>query len=1360
MESTVLNQQNVSHTTQWIRHLWWPCARLLCVLFVLGWFAGCGKSSNWQFNLECPVYTQLRDQSAYENASTYDDPEVDYSKQPRTPYRDFMVSVQKEQACLVMRWTTAEGIKQKVQYVEVDSTGAIKALSDTTGLYSLTPGFAIPPEEVKDSETSWYLYMIRRSPELDKKPHKEKCDIATDPKHTCFPDDLTKQNNNPCWFYLQVQPDTLGDESFKVAAVPQRCQICSREICGNKVDDDCDGQTDENCEAEKCHHPGKTRPCYTGAAGTKGLGLCADGVETCQDDLTWSTCEGEKLPGKEVCNGLDDNCDGKTDEGIVDCCVVGMRRPCYDGPAGNAGKGICTQGTNLCTFDVASGGGKWDTNCVGSVLPANKEECNGKDDDCDGLVDNDVPGISGSCSTGLPGDCQQGTKTCQSGAVVCAPNVQPGEQSETCNGKDYDCNGQVDELAPLVGTPCDVSGQKGPCLKGVYTACKGGKLICSVTFAKEAKERCDDGIDNDCDGNIDDKDSQCACKAGTVEACYTGPSGTRGKGVCADGKRTCDASGRWGPCTNETKPTTETCDGKDNDCNGSIDDAVPGGGTTCFVIGGTGQCGYGKYTCRSGKWVCTPSTTKKTESCSNSGIATDDDCDSLIDEGCNCSPNATQSCYRGPAFTQNVGNCRVGQQTCGTNKRWGGCIGEVLPAQEKCDGQDNDCDGVTDEEDVQIGQTCTITSAKGICRPGRKACVSGKIVCRANAGKATEFCNGLDDDCDGQVDETDAKLNTPCTVKGETGVCALGKTTCQGGVLTCTKTTNKSKEICDGKDNDCDGQTDEMDQDSETPPLCPLQNSLCKGATKFCAGAQKWLGACSANDYLRQSSDYEPREKSCDNKDNDCDGKVDSINGAPLSRACYGGAAQTKDIGECNGGTQTCTSGKWGVCVGEAIPSVELCGNQKDDDCDGDVDEASACNNCWGDVLDGELVVSASVVLDTEKRAGKQAPDLIPFEVLAIGKNTLKLQLPSGLPAMNTLLTKNRELMLIHMQGDAKIVGQYEFVKVLSVQGDTVTLQSDVKHTYGAASNSDLAGQAIVAIRVPHYSHIHIQPKGSLTVSPWNGKTGGVLVFRANEYVYIEKGGKIDLIGKGYRGGVAAIGPAVGRAGESISSWPSDVKGVIGGGTAASASDAASSGAGGSYKTAGVDGLDKNGNVSAAKGVVYGPVDLKEKIFLGSGGGAGGPDNADAGKDTNNKSGAGGAGGGAVLFFTKSLNVAGEINAQGASGGDATSYGAAVGGGGGGAGGSVMIFTQVVALYQGSQLTATGGAGGKSASNGPAIENLVQPVGKSLGGQGGDGLIDLRFSSVNGKETTTLDDAAKSFFSPAPFTDDIKAICQ
>ena len=89
-----------------------------------------------------------------------------------------------------------------------------------------------------------------------------------------------------------------------------------------------------------------------------------------------------------------------------------------------------------------------------------------------------------------------------------------------------------------------------------------------------------------------------------------------------------------------------------------------------------------------------------------------------------------------------------------------------------------------------------------------------------------------------------------------------------------------------------------------------------------------------------------------------------------------------------------------------------------------------------------------------------------------------------------------------------------------------------------------------------------------------------------------------------------------------------------------------------------------------------------------------------------------------------------------------------------------MIFTQVVALYQGSQLTATGGAGGKSASNGPAIENLVQPVGKSLGGQGGDGLIDLRFSSVNGKETTTLDDAAKSFFSPAPFTDDIKAICQ
>lgn len=71
------------------------------------------------------------------------------------------------------------------------------------------------------------------------------------------------------------------------------------------------------------------------------------------------------------------------------------------------------------------------------------EICNGLDDDCDGSVDEDVPGAGTACDTALPGVCAAGTSTCTNAAMTCEPNVKPSPEAP--DGLDNDCNGQVDD---------------------------------------------------------------------------------------------------------------------------------------------------------------------------------------------------------------------------------------------------------------------------------------------------------------------------------------------------------------------------------------------------------------------------------------------------------------------------------------------------------------------------------------------------------------------------------------------------------------------------------------------------------------------------------------------------------------------------------------------------------------------------------------------------------------------------------------------------------------------------------------------------------------------------------------------------
>jgi Notch-like protein len=104
--------------------------------------------------------------------------------------------------------------------------------------------------------------------------------------------------------------------------------------------------------------------------------------------------------------------------------------------------GICSSGVTVCQSGVIV--------CDGFVDPATEPEtCNGTDDDCDFQIDEDVPVVGSPCSTGSPGVCESGTFVCNSGSLECSA-IAPGSQLESCNGLDDDCDGQVDE-----GGVCD-----------------------------------------------------------------------------------------------------------------------------------------------------------------------------------------------------------------------------------------------------------------------------------------------------------------------------------------------------------------------------------------------------------------------------------------------------------------------------------------------------------------------------------------------------------------------------------------------------------------------------------------------------------------------------------------------------------------------------------------------------------------------------------------------------------------------------------------------------------------------------------------------------------------------------------------
>jgi Notch-like protein len=277
-------------------------------------------------------------------------------------------------------------------------------------------------------------------------------------------------------------------------------------------------------------------------------------------------------PSAEICDGLDNNCDGLVDNSPVDA----------GSECGPMAIGECSPGTEECVGGTLT--------CVGGTGPS-PELCNGKDDDCDGMIDDNPVDVGAECGTDA-GECSFGGTQCIGGVLVCVGGAGPS--LEVCNLLDDDCDGTADETPIDAGGPC--GSNVGACTPGVLV-CADGMIECSGGTGG-TPEICN-GIDDDCNGAIDDGDPGGGGLCGSDE------------GVCDPGIEHC--IGGMIVCVGGTGPSDEICDGLDNDCDGTADELAPCPGTSQCVAGSCGEpCQPGEFPCPGGQTCvdgyCVPDT--------------------------------------------------------------------------------------------------------------------------------------------------------------------------------------------------------------------------------------------------------------------------------------------------------------------------------------------------------------------------------------------------------------------------------------------------------------------------------------------------------------------------------------------------------------------------------------------------------------------------------------------------------------------------------------------------------------------------------------------------------------------------------
>ena len=756
---------------------------------------------------------------------------------------------------------------------------------------------------------------------------------------------------------------------FDAAINPGMSETC------NGIDDNCDGNIDEGVLTT--YYADADGDTYGDASNSTMACSMPEGYVT--DNTDCNDSDAAVNPGAtEVCNGVDDNCDGNIDEGVqttfyADADGDGYGDASSSLSACSAPEGYVTDNTDCNDGDAA-------------VNPGATEVCNGIDDNCDGNIDEDLTFdtwyadadgdgygdavMSATTCDGAPEGYVADNTDCNDGDAA----VNPGA-TEVCNGIDDNCDGNTDEGVETTFY-ADADGDGYGDAGSTTSACSAPEgYVADNTDCNDgdaavnpgATEVCN-GIDDNCDGNIDEDL--------TFDTWYADADGD-GYGDAAMSATTCDGAPEGFVADNTdcndadavvNPGATEVCNGIDDNCDGNTDEGVE---TTFYADAdgdGYGDAGSTTSACSAPEgYVADNTDCNDADAAVNPGATevcngVDDNCDGNIDEGVETTFYADADGDGYGDAGSSVSACSAPEGYVGDNTDCNDSDAAVNPgATEVCNGVDDNCDGNIDEgvettfyadaDGDGYGDAGSTTSA---CSPP-EGYVTDNTDCNdadaaVNPG-ATEVCNGVDDNCDSNIDEgvettfyADADGDGYGDAGSTTSACSAPEgyvadnTDCNDGDASVNP---GATEVCNGVDDNCDGN---IDEGVETTFYADAD-----GDGYGDAGSS--VSACSAPEgYVGDNTDCNDADAAvnpgmtevCNGVDDNCDGNIDegvtttSYNDADLDGFGDAGMSNTGctipegyilDNTDCNDASASIYPG-----------AIEVCGNGIDDDCDGAID--------------------------------------------------------------------------------------------------------------------------------------------------------------------------------------------------------------------------------------------------------------------------------------------------------------------------------------------------------------------------------------------------------------------------------------